>query len=1160
MAPLAPLATAMAMTMEADAAAAWEAASARSDAEARRAALDTSASFLLQAPAGSGKTTVLTCRLLALLATVDAPEEVLAITFTRKAAAEMRNRVLDALHCAAAGVGAQALEAAQAAAAWQRSQAQGWNLLASPARLRIMTIDAYCQSLCAQLPIATRSGLRLEVAPNAQPLYAAAARRLLERALRDVELVEAAQLLFARLDNDWLRLEELLVLMLAQRAHWLPRVLVGEGADGGARLEARVATSLAALIAGRLEAVRALLPAALLERGLALAVHACRTLGQPFAADALRADPGDLPRWRVLCELMLTGEGEWRRKWNKNNGFLPEHQQEKRELQEWVAELAALPQALELARELCALPDARLAPDDARALHALALLLRHAAAELQLEFAAQGRVDFAAVAGAARAGLTENGQPTDLALRTGNAIRHVLVDEFQDTSIDQFELLRALTAGWEEGDGRTLFAVGDPMQSIYQFREAEVGLFLLAREQGVGALRLGSLQLRCNFRSAPPLIAWVNEHCGRMFPARDDPRLAAISYLSSIAARAQLQGCVQVHPMAVQSEAVEAARILALINECRARAPQCSIAVLVQARTHAAPIVAALQSGGIAVRGLRLEPLRERAVARDLVSLARAVQHLGDRSAWLALLHAPCCGLSLPQLQELCEGEGATLWELINDPARITALDADSAARLARAREALAPALNGAERALPLWQRVDRAWLRLGGPAACAEERDLADAHEFIQALAAEAGAECLAGDAFDDFARDLYALPTPADAAVEILTMHGAKGLEWDVVIVPGIGRQPRGDREPLLNWLELPGNGAGAGSELLLAPISATGTRAGRSLARYIKLLRRMRARLERARLLYVAATRARHELHWFGAVPVNAKGEQAPRANTPLSLLWPTVARDFEAAARAAAETVAAADATAAAANAAVPAQAEPAPPAFWQLPARWQPRGLPAALAVEGLQLSLRVTGAQPEYLWVGMAARAVGTIVHAELQRLAHLPALLAAPDMTPAAYEPWLAELGVEPGERAAAGERIRAALAATLVDPRGRWLLDATHPVAHSELRLSGVYEGRIVNVSIDRLLVDAAGTRWVIDYKTSSHEGGDLEGFLASEELRYRPQLQRYASLVAATPDGAMAGGAAGSGSVRAALYFPLLGAFREVDLGADAAVGAV
>jgi ATP-dependent helicase/nuclease subunit A len=1113
-----------------------ESAALAEDAAARAAAVDTSRSFLLQAPAGSGKTTVLVCRLLALLASVDEPEEVLAITFTRKAAAEMRQRVLEALRRAASGAHDDRIEAPFGRAAWRHVQQRGWGLLESPARLRIMTIDAFCLSLCAQLPIASRSGLQLEVATPANMLYIAAARRALENALADPVLVDPAQRLFARLDNQWERFESLLVLMLERRAHWLPRVFAGATDAAASQLAARVSASLRTLIASRLQALLAGVPAALLQQGADLARHAAHTLSAAgadsipdgWAASGVpRVLADDLPYWRSLCALATTAEGGWRKQWNRNQGLLPEHRAQKQQLGEWVGALAALSGARELFNDVSALPDAAMPADDVAALTALSQLLRFAAAELQLEFAAQGRVDFAAIAAAARAGLTQQGQPTDLALRFGSGIRHILIDEFQDTSLEQFELLRALTAGWETGDGRTLFAVGDPMQSIYQFREAEVGLFLRARDQGVGTVRLQLLRLRRNFRSQPGLVRWVNEHCAQMFPQQDDLRLAAIRYLPAIAAHAGPAGEVQVHPLASAAPELEAAEIVTLVRDCRARAAAATIAVLVGTRQQAAPIAAALQSAGFAIRGVRLEPLRERPVVRDLCALARALQHPGDRSAWLALLHGAQVGLTLAQLQALVEGHDQILWELVHDPAVLAQLDSDAQARLTRLRGALAPALAGAERGLPLWQRLDRAWLRLGGPAACDDECALSDAQDFIRALADEADAELLAGDAFDEFAADLYATTEPATVpgAIEILTMHGAKGLEWDVVIVPGIGRSQRGDREPLLHWLEMPGTDAAP--ELLLAPIGAVGARAERSLAAYIRRLRRQRGQLERARVLYVAATRARRELHWFGAAPVNGAGELAPRVDTPLQLLWPAISTAFVKSAAAMA---------AAAAAAAVTTVASPR----WRLTAGWAVQGLPAPVTAERLGMLVRVSGT-PEYQWVGLAARAVGTIVHAELQRLALLPALPVAADLAPPDYAGWLAELGVAPEERPAAGGRICAALSRTLADERGRWLLGTGHREARSEWRLTGVHEGTVVDVSIDRFLVSSQGERWLVDFKTSSHEGGDLRGFLSQEAERHRPQLLRYAALVRALRPGPL----------RAALYFPLLGEFREVEV---------
>src|SRR6202044_1597504 len=95
------------------------------------------------------------------------------------------------------------------------------------------------------------------------------------------------------------------------------------------------------------------------------------------------------------------------------------------------------------------------------------------------------------------------------------------IDEFQDTSITQFQLLEKLIAGWERHDGRTLFVVGDPMQAIYRFRDAEVGLFIKTWKNGIKNIKLERLTLTLNFRSSPSIVAWNNQCFSQLFPNCD---------------------------------------------------------------------------------------------------------------------------------------------------------------------------------------------------------------------------------------------------------------------------------------------------------------------------------------------------------------------------------------------------------------------------------------------------------------------------------------------------------------------------------------------------------------------------------------------------------------------------------------------------------------
>ena len=273
----------------------------------------------------------------------------------------------------------------------------------------------------------------------------------------------------------------------------------------------------------------------------------------------------------------------------------------------------------------------------------------------------------------------------------------------------------------------------------------------------------------------------------------------------------------------------------------------------------------------------------------------------------------------------------------------------------------------------------------------------------------------------------------------------------------------------------------------------------------------------------------------LHLLGHAPVNAAGETLPRPGSLLRLLWPALAADHERQLPAAAEVLGPGSPAAPAGPAPVPGRPTR------RLGAQWNPDLLPRGPTLQRLQLTARDAQARPEYSWVGLSARAIGTIVHAELQRFAGRASLPAAPDRGPDLYLGWLAELGVPEAERQRAAAAVHEALAGTLADPRGRWILDPAGPgTARSEWRLTGQHEGRLVNVVIDRYCADAEGQPWVIDYKTGTHEGADLEGFIAQEVDRHRAQLKRYAAIVEALQ----------GGPVRTALYFPRLQQFREVD----------
>lgn len=1122
------------------------------DAQARESALDVTTSFIVQAPAGSGKTGLLTQRVLALLARAGEPEEILAITFTHKAAGEMRNRILASLQSARDDTPPDApherLTWELARAALKQSDSRQWDLVRNPARLRVQTIDSLCAGLTRQMPLLSAFGVQPSVCEDADRLYAEAARKTLADIESGTDWSPHIEHLLKHLDNNLNRVAGLLSEMLSRRDHWLRHV----ADSGNERLQrSTLEKVLHKIVEESLQQLADTVPVELVDEITGLAAIAADNLQQldidsPIHACAeLHSLPGHrvahLPVWRGLAQLLLTN-GNWRKEKgvNKNLGFPPGDKDSKQRMQALLSRLQQHDRFRERLAGLQHLPEPVYSEAQWEILQAMIELLPIAVGHLQVVFSAHGQVDFTEIAQRAVQALGAGEQPTDLALALDYRIYHILVDEFQDTSLSQYQLLERLTAEWTEDDGRTLFLVGDPMQSIYRFREAEVALYLRARKHGIGLIKPKPLTLSVNFRSQAPLVDWLNRTFPSVLPDREDLTTGAVTYAPSDAFhRTDDLAAVHVEPVFSDDSGIEARKVVEIVQQVQQQHPHGSIAILVRARTHLQAIVRTLAEADIGFRAVEIEHLADRQPVIDLVSLTRALTHLADRVAWISLLRAPWCGLSLAGLEQLLAADPqALVWELITDPQRRSGLVAGDQAGLARVIEILTNVLRRRQ-TMPLSEWIEGAWLALGGPATLVQHRDLSDCEQYFRLLRSmESDGVPVTVKSLQDGIAKLYASTDPgSDERLQVMTIHKAKGLEFDTVILPGLGRKPRPRQPHLLNWAERASEDDR--SELMLAPITASGEDRD-AINGYLHYLEQIRETNEASRLLYVAATRAKHRLFLLGHTRVRPLTDgaelQKPVNGSLLNTLWPAIEPVF---ARAMAQAeIPPDDAQDASAPGWLDVQGIARLPAAWALPVEFEDMG--QAPSVESDRLV--------EYSWVGPAARHIGTIVHRLLEDLVHHGPdqwTVADPVIRNSNIRNELLSLGVGSDELDRAVETVLQAIRNTLADERGRWILDNGHRQSRCEYALVSIDgQGNPATSVLDRTFIDEAGKRWIIDYKTSTHTGGGLDEFLDREQERYQGQMNRYAQVF----------GLMEKCEVRLGLYFPLLGSWREWEYSPD------
>jgi ATP-dependent exoDNAse (exonuclease V) beta subunit len=431
---------------------------------------------------------------------------------------------------------------------------------------------------------------------------------------------------------------------------------------------------------------------------------------------------------------------------------------------------------------------------------------------------------------------------------------------------------------------------------------------------------------------------------------------------------------------------------------------------------------------------------------------------------------------------------------------------------------------------------VYSAWLALGGPAIYATASQQDNANTFFELLETlEKNNKKITRITLYEAVERLYAKNTSQqNVRVQIMTIHKAKGLEFDIVLMPSMHKTSANNESKLLEWLEVPSQTQQR--EWLFATIPAKNL-GGDQIYYYVREQQKQKEMYELARVFYVGVTRAKQQVHLIGQINHNEEAEiKKPSANSFMGLLWPHHEMEKTHFYSNALQNKDTREINGVKSLRRVSTQ--------WSMPQAII-ANMPYAQfnALNSLWEPLNANNPDKNYVWQDNTARCIGTLIHEILHAIGQ-QGLTQWLEYDLNQFEPrWkvrLAELGLSALQQDIALHQVNLAIKSILNDEKGQWIL-SEHKEAKSEYALTGMLHDRLVNVIIDRTFVEPkTNERWIIDYKTSSPQPNQsLEAFLTQETQAYTPQLALYTKLLKKLDNRV----------IRAALYFPMIKAWQEV-----------
>lgn len=1040
------------------------------DQTARHEILDISQSFIVQAPAGSGKTECLTQRYLALLASgVTNPEEIIAITFTRKATHEMQSRIIAALHAARE----PEPEEPHKQITWElanrvliQDKHYQWQLLENPHRLRITTIDSLCTSLVKQMPITTEFGGLPEIVENADSLYNETADNILQQLVTNGLLFDDLHAIADYYDNDFDQLRQLLTTMLKTRTHW-QNYLLRQDIN-----RCQLDSNRSELVNHFINSVSSRLSPHL--GSLLNLLQQVDFVDNAFWLPLITNDfDDDIQKWKLISKFLLTQKGEWRKRIDKSMG-IPSNKANKpitAEIKHWIEQIQT-PELLFYLQTVLTCPSPQYSNQEWKILSHILTVLPIACAELRNVFKLHQQVDFTEISLSALAALNDITGPTDLALRLDYQIKHLLIDEFQDTSIIQYQLLCQLTLGWEIDDGRSLFLVGDPMQSIYRFREAEVSLFNYVQQFGLPNVALSSVKLYLNFRSEPELIEWNNQLCLQLFPLTDKPEAGEIAFTPSTSIKKSANDFnVKYH---FESSAVNVARrTFEICQQCLLENPNQEIAILIRSRNHIPEIINQLQENDLNYHLHDIKRTENIPVIQDLIALTCALLDPDDKIAWLACLRAPYIGLNLQEITALVSDISQPISQLIKQSEHPQLIRFNSVITFYK------PHIEQ----YPISQWLESIWEDLGGFQVDATTQNYNICHAYFNYLASLT--EPLTREKIQQNIHTIDIKNTSNNANIHILTIHKSKGLEFDTVIIPHCEKETSSQLDKklltILEWYHPKYK-----EHLLLIAPNYLPTIEENSLYGFIEEEQKQKFNAELQRLFYVAVTRAKSSLHFVSQIETAPEKEFKPGTQSFLNYTLPNCQEQLDKYLLSVSNTTI-------------------------------EKKALVASNQLKRVIFPAFINPSKDETLTVNAGNtieysnqtvdQIVGTIIHQYLYQFSlHenlSPLLLSA--INPIIPRICLAS-GIQPQNIASATTTIETALLNCLNDKNGNWIL-SQRVDAYSEYPI-------VVNKKVIRLdrTFCFDNTQWIIDYKISTLLSTSLD--LKTIQQKHADQLNLYAT----------------------------------------------